>query len=156
MKDNPGYLVLLDFYEESQSIRTRFYCPPGFRVLDALNELIIRKETVQFVTADDRDAGRGFGLSPDRNHYRVIEKLPVLVDLQIKAYRLMGKMHQIRKGKLEDTMADYVYFLPLTDVTIMRDLKVIAEKPFTAVNKKYILSINEADAQDVKVTEQAN
>ena len=156
MKEKSGDLVILDFYEESHDIRARFYCPPGYRVLDALNELIIRKETVQFVTADDGDAGRGFGLSPEHKHFRIIEKVPVKVDIQLKAYTLTGKMHQLQKRKLEDTLADYVYFLPLTDVTIMRDSNLIAGKPFAAINKKFIVSIKEAEILDLKNPEPGN
>ena len=143
MKDNPGNLVVLDFYEESCDADARFYCPPGYRVLEALNELIIRKETVQFATSEDGNAGRGFGLSPEHKHYRIIEKVPVRVEIQLKDYRLIGKMHQAQKKKPEDTLADYITFIPLTDVTIMRDSVVLAEKPFVAVNKKFIVSIKE-------------
>ncbi len=143
MKDNVGNLVMLDFYEEKQDTRARFYCPPGYRVLDALNELIIRKETVQFAAADDGDAGRGFGLSPGHKHPRIIEKEPVKVNVQLKAYQLSGNMHRAQNKKLEDTIAEYRAFVPLTDVTVMRDSEVIAEKPFAAVNKMYIVSVKQ-------------
>ena len=143
MKEAPGNLVILDFYEEAHDIRARFYCPPGYRVLDALNELIIRKESVQFVTADDANAGRGFNLDPEYDNPRKIEKVPVNVDVQLKTYRLAGKMHKVQKKKLADTVAEYEAFVPMTDVTITRDSTVVAEKPFAAVNKKYIVSVEE-------------
>jgi hypothetical protein len=143
MKDNPGNLVILDFYEETHGIRARFYCPPGYRVLDALNELIIRKESVQFVTADDGDAGRGFNPDPDFKNPRKIEKIPVEVDVRLKTYRLTGKMHRNKKSALKNILKEYASFIPMTDVTITQESGEVTEKPFAAVNRKFVVSIEE-------------
>ena len=145
MKDETGNLVILDFYEATHDIHARFYCPPGYRVLEALNELIIRKETVEFVTADDAAAGRGFGNDPNYKKPPVVEKVPVRVDIELKDYRLTGKIHEAQKKNLEETLAEYKSFLPLTDVTILRDAIVLAEKPFAAVNQSFITSIKESE-----------
>jgi hypothetical protein len=161
--DESGHSFVLNFFGESDSIQARLNCPSGVRIIDLLNrtdyasparnmflELIdinagevtyLRKETIQFVTADDARTGRGFGGVAGHTHYPVIEKLPVRVNIELKSYRLIGQAYYMKNRTLKAMLAENAVFLPLTDVIIMRESRLIAEKPFVAVNKRQIISL---------------
>ena len=161
--DSPGETLVLDIFSDTEEIRTRFLCPSGYRITDILNrvgegipgqnsfielvdgetkqELFISKEVIQFVAVDDANAGRGFGSDPRHTHYPVVEKLPIKVNVQLKSYRLIGKAYQAKGKTLKAVLGENIIFLPLTDVIILRESKLIGEKPFVAVNKKQIISL---------------
>jgi hypothetical protein len=89
--DSSGSLIVLNLYGELVEIRTRFFCPSGYRILDMLNredgtgsernafidlidmdtkeETHLRKETIQFVAVDDAGAGRGFSSDPAHRQF---------------------------------------------------------------------------------------
>jgi hypothetical protein len=161
--DNAGQAFVLDFFSESDTIQARLNCPSGMRIIDLLNraddaspgrnlflELIdanvgeatyFRKDTIQFVAAGDVNAGRGFGAVAGHSHYPVVEKLPVRVNIELKSYRLIGQAYQMKNRSLKAMLAENAVFLPITDVIIMRESKLIGEKPFVAVNKRQIISL---------------
>ena len=163
VSDSPGELLVLGIFNDSEEIRTRFLCPPGYRIIDILNrtsdgtpghnsfielvdgdtqqEVYISKEIIQFVAVDDANAGRGFGSDPRHTNYPVVEKLPVKVNVQLKSYRLIGMAYQAKNKSLKTMLGESIVFLPLTDVIILRESKLIGEKPFVAVNKRQILSL---------------
>jgi len=161
--EDSGQSFVLNFFGELDIIQASLNCPSGIRISDLLNrtddtrpgrnlflELIdittgevtyLRKETVQFVTADDPRTGRGFGGASGYTQYPVVEKLPVRVNIELKSYRLIGQAYQMKNRTLKAVLAENAVFLPLTDVIIIRESKLIGEKPFVAVNKRQIISL---------------
>ncbi len=161
--DSSGSLIVLNLYGELVEIRTRFFCPSGYRILDMLNredgtgaernafidlidmdtkeETHLRKETIQFVAVDDAGAGRGFSSDPVHRQFPYVEKDPVKVNIQLKSYRLVGQAYQVKNRALKALLAENSTFMPLTGVTIFRGFQPLCEKPFVAVNKKQIISL---------------
>lgn len=160
--DTSGSLIVLNLYGESVEIRTRFYCPSGYRILDMLNredgvsernafidlidldskeETHIRKETIQFVAVDEAGAGRGFSSDPAHRQFPYVEKLPIQVNIQLSSYRLIGTAYQLKTRTIKALLAENSTFMPLTGVIILREGKPVSEKPFVAVNKMQIISL---------------
>ncbi len=159
---NPDKQLCLDFYSEDEKIRARFYCNPGCRILDMLNkspqgvpehdifieltnnstheEFYIHRDVILFVAADDANTARGLG-SGNNRLYPVVEKTLERINIQIKSYRLIGKAHLARNMTLKATLSESLPFLPLTDVAIIRNNKLIDERPFVAVNKSKVSSV---------------
>ena len=159
---NPDRQLCLDFFCEDEKIRARFYCNPGGRILDALNknhrvvpeqdvfveltnnstheEFFIHRDVILFVAADDANTARGMGSSNARQ-YPVVHKDQERVQIQIKSYRLIGKAHLAKNASLKTALMESASFLPLTDVAIIRNNKMLEERPFVAVNKSKIGSV---------------
>jgi len=53
--DSSGYLIVLSLYGEMVEIRTRFYCPSGYRIFDMLNRDSKISEHNAFIDLIDLD-----------------------------------------------------------------------------------------------------
>jgi len=160
---NADRQLCLDFYSEEEKIRARFYCNPGCRILDMLNkphpgtaeqdifieltnnatheEFYIHRDVILFVAADNANTARGLGSNSGSKQYPVVQKTPERINIQLKSYRLVGQAHLAKNMTLKSTLAENAPFLPLTDVMIIHNSKMIDERPFVAVNKSKISSV---------------
>lgn len=156
-----GEQLVLEFFTSSEEIHAGIYCPQNLRVSDVLNrvddtsswrnafiemvesgiEAYITRDTIEFVAAEEADAGRGMGKNNDIKGYPFVEKTPVPVNIQTASYRIIGKAYHMKNKNLKATLSENSIFLPVTDAIIMRGSRLIGRRPFIAVNKKQIQSI---------------
>jgi hypothetical protein len=103
----------------------------------------IRKSVIDLLTVSDRDLGRRTGTGGLRNVQWFRKKTPVRVIIQLGTYTLVGDIHCNPDQTLHDVLNDDAQFLPLTDVTMVRDSLIYATRPFVAVNKREVISCRE-------------
>jgi hypothetical protein len=159
--ESPGEQLVLEFFTGSEEIHAGIFCPQNLRVSDVLNrvddagswrnafiemvesgiEAYITRDTIEFVAAEDPDAGRGVGRNSEMRGYPFVEKTPIPVNVQTASYRIIGKAYHMKNKNLKATLSENSIFLPLTDALIMRGSRLIGRRPFVAINKKQILSI---------------
>jgi hypothetical protein len=103
----------------------------------------IRKSVIDLLTVGDSDAGRRTGSRgvPEAQWFQ--KKTPVRVVLQLGTYTLIGDLHCSPDQTVQDVLNDDAQFLPLTDVTMVRDRLIYGTRPFVAVNKREVISCRE-------------
>ncbi len=104
----------------------------------------INKTTVQMAGTSNADSMRGIGAKSDPKAYPFVEKLAVLVSIDISGYSITGNMYRASHQKLEHVLQERALFMPLTDAYI---ISVVNGRrwhlPFLAVNKMLILSLHD-------------
>ena len=145
----PSPLRLLDLLNgtgvETQNGRNEFFTFEGF--LDASNAsgrkemrtLYIRKAAIHLVAVDEVDLGRGVGAGMSQKGYPLVHKSSVRVTLRLRNYKLIGNVHCVLRQTVQDLLNSNTAFLPLTDVTLIREEHVLGTRPFVAVNKAQII-----------------
>jgi hypothetical protein len=111
-----------------------------------LSSVQINSTTVQMVGTDGMDSNREASGNSNLKPYLYIEKLPVLVGIDMPGYEISGNMYRISHQKLENVLKERVTFMPLTDAYISSTVN--GKKwhlPFLAVNKRLILSLHDWD-----------
>ena len=103
----------------------------------------VSKSTIQLLAVFDNDLGRGIGASGSGSHHLYQEKLPIRVSLQLGTYTLIGIMHYGMAQTVEDVLNEKYPFLPLTEVTMLRDNRYYGTRPFVAVNKREVILCKE-------------
>ncbi len=71
----------------------------------------------------------------------VVNKTAARVSLELKGYLLEGNVHCAGGQTVRDVLDENAFFLPLTDVAIIRDGHFHATRPFVAVRKDRIVSL---------------
>jgi hypothetical protein len=103
----------------------------------------IRKSAIDFLAISDDDADRKTGRSNRRNALLFRKKSPVRVVLQLGAFTLIGDIHCSPGQTVHDVLNDDAQFVPLTDVTMVRDGLIHGARPFVVVNKREVISCRE-------------
>jgi hypothetical protein len=103
----------------------------------------IRKSVIDLLTVSDRDLGRRTGTTGLQSAPWFRKKSPARVIIQLGTYTLIGDIHCNADQTVHDVLNDDAQFLPLTDVTMVRDSLVYGTRPFVAVNKREIISCRE-------------
>ncbi len=103
----------------------------------------IRKSVIDLLTVSDGDVGRRTGGSGLRQVRWFRKKTPVRVIIQLGTYTLIGDLHCDPDKTVHDVLNDDAQFLPLTNVTMVRDSLVYGTRPFVAVNKREVISCRE-------------
>jgi hypothetical protein len=174
-------LFIVELYSRSQILNGRIVCPDNFRILDLFNGVyskcdfvefipfsdalikggiyqdgpreFISKTAVEFLTVSDFNLARGCGGNANWKTYPVVQKLPVSVSLHMQSdYTLFGKIH-LRPGQdIRNVLNGDIQFLPMTEVTIIRNNHIYGERPFAIINKEYIFSSEEikSDIEEVE------
>jgi hypothetical protein len=68
----------------------------------------------------------------------------VRVSIELPGYSLDGTMHCSPGRTIRDVLDENTMFLPMTEVTIIRDNRVYGSRPFVAVRKEQIISVLQA------------
>jgi hypothetical protein len=161
-------ILELDFTTESRLLTAGISCPAGVRILDLLNtpyaksginnsefmeledrsnphmqprNMFIKKESILFVSAPDKELRRGLGSDGVTKVYPFISKTPVKIGIQIKNYLLIGNIFKTDRQSVKDVLNNDMFFLPLTDARIMLNSVFLGDRPFLAVNKQQISSV---------------
>jgi hypothetical protein len=103
----------------------------------------IRKSAIDLLAISDGDVGRKTGNSGRRNAHLFQKKSPVRVVLQLGTFTLIGDIHRSPGQTVHDVLNDDAQFLPLTDVTMVRDSLIYGTRPFIVVNKREVISCRE-------------
>ena len=103
----------------------------------------IRKTGINLAAISDPESARGAGGKPPPKPYPAKEKLSVLVSLETPTLTLDGTMYHLPRQTIGDVLDEKTLFLPLTDVTIVRENHIYGKRPFVAVRKEQILSLKE-------------
>jgi hypothetical protein len=103
----------------------------------------IRKSVIDLLTVSDRDVSRRTGSSGLRQAQWFRKKTLVRVIIQLGTYTLVGDIHCNADQTVHDLLNDDAQFLPVTNVTMVRDSLVYGTRPFVAVNKREVISCRE-------------
>jgi hypothetical protein len=117
--------------------------PGDFELRDGDSREYIRKSVIDLLTVSDREVGRRTGTSGLRSTQWFRRKTTVRVIIQLGTYTLIGDLHCDPDQTVHDVLNDDAQFLPLTNVTMVRDGLVYGTRPFVAVNKREVISCRE-------------
>lgn len=112
----------------------------------------INKSTIYLAAMWDANSGRGIGARSGYKPYPYVDKIPLPVSVQLPGYFLTGNIHCARGERAEQVLEERLTFLPLTDVEV-RPLAngMWSNVPFIAVNREWILSLQEESTPLLKV-----
>ena len=103
--------------------------------------IYVRKSSIQMVAIADSDTGRGVGADSNHKNYPFVNKSPVEVSLDLDGYTVTGSIYCRQGQTILDVLDDERSFLPMTSVKITRRNNVECSRPFAAINKRKIESI---------------
>jgi hypothetical protein len=104
----------------------------------------VRKLSVGLAALSDPELARGAGAKVSTGLYPRVEKAGVRVSIELPGYSLDGTMHCSPGRTIRDVLDEDTMFLPMTEVTIIRDNRVYGSRPFVAVRKEQIVSVLQA------------
>jgi hypothetical protein len=109
----------------------------------------VRKLSVELAALSDPELARGAGAKVATGLYPRAEKTGVRVSIELPGYSLDGTMHCSQGRTIRDVLDEDTMFLPMTEVTIIRDNRVYGSRPFVAVRKEQIISVLQAKAAEI-------
>jgi hypothetical protein len=103
----------------------------------------IRRTSVHLVAVPDAETGRGLGSRNSLKTYPFICKLPRLVKIEMQHYSLLGTAYLREEQTMRELLNEKTQFLPLTDVMITHEGNLEGSRPFSIINKQWVISIKE-------------
>jgi hypothetical protein len=103
----------------------------------------IRKSAIDLVAVANGNQARGMGSTAGGRVRLNREKAPAPISLELGSYTLIGNLYRVPGQTVEAVLNNDDQFLPLTDVTMVRENLVYGTRPFVAVNKREIISCRE-------------
>jgi hypothetical protein len=134
-----------DFIELQQTPPQDGLCPPR-------RKEYIQKSTIEFIALSEVGLGRGFGAKGEKDKYPYVRKSSVLVNIHCPTFTLIGNMHLMEGQTPQDLLNANKQFIPLTDVTINRENKILEYRPFVAVNKLQIYWLEVEESSKIQNT----
>ncbi len=173
IQDGGSYAVPMELYTSSRIRSGQFLHRIGPRELDVLNGAIavsgfakkseyiklsnctrldstyqqnytvyVKKSAIHVAAIIASEAKEGEGTNRKQN-YPFMRKHPVAVSLDLGRYTIAGNMHCLDGQTIQDVLEDPRVFVPLTSVTITSENNLEYTRPFAAVNKNKIESVQE-------------
>lgn len=159
----------IEVYTQSASKTGKVPCPSISRVLDLLNnqifsdaasdkgflemlesgasadqdapKLYFRKSAIELIALTDANTGRGIGAAPSQKTYPFVHKISRRVALELHSYKVVGSIHCASDQSVMATLNERKAFLPMTDAVITNGSSLCKKRPFVAVNKNQIISL---------------
>ena len=166
-------LVPVEFYIGPQVLSGHLSIASGRRLLDLLNRLgevdrdvqseyiefmsdeglrdsqtlrYVRKTSVELAALSEANLARGAGAPESTRVNPRVDKLTVSVNIKTPRFLLDGEMHFVPGRTVRDVLDEDTLFLPLTDVTIVYENHLYGNRPFVAVRKEQVISVEEQKA----------
>jgi len=118
---------------------------------ERLETTYINKANIQMAAPVDGDLAKGIGGRAEDKHYPFVNKLSLLVRVQMPAYTILGNLHCVNRGEMRHTIEEKSMFLPLTHVSVCQSENSNWRKlPFAAVNREQMLSLIELEPSPVE------